>query len=81
MTHFAEIEHLADYDVAELDHEPLVLSLAQRVAQQHAPIVVTNEGVPLAALVALDDLAELYGELRCLRVLYTIATEHNAPRR
>jgi prevent-host-death family protein len=69
LKHFSHIEHLAEYDLVAIDGEPLAEKLVDRVTRSHSPVIVTENGLPVAALVSLDDLAELYSELRCLRAL------------
>lgn len=75
MHSFATIEHLADYDIVPVEDRPPFVPLAEHVARHHDPIILTQAGVPVAALVGLDDLNSLYEELRCLRTLYAVITE------
>lgn len=57
-----------------------VVALAERAAQSGAPLMLVYDGEPLAALIAVPALADLYAELRCLRTLYAQAIRQE-PRR
>lgn len=73
MLPYTTVEHLADYDLISLEDQALDAELLNDVATNHHPALLTQAGLPIAALIGLEDLTNLYEELRCLRMLYSIA--------
>jgi len=70
---------ISGYDVVTLQDNSVILALAERAARRHDPIILANSGTPVAALISVEDLNALYEELRCIRILYSVATGTKCP--
>lgn len=52
----------------------------QAARQAHQPVIVTESGLPVAALINITDYNDLVEELQCLRTLYAQSLQRSLAR-
>lgn len=74
MPHFSHIDDIDFESPIAIDHNRSLLAITKEAEHTQEPIILVVEGKPVAAIISLEALSNLYGELRCLRLLQDIAT-------